>query len=360
MRGIAQEAVHERNQDAQHHQFQRSGVSREQKAEYGRAHCGSNDLPLAFVPFCDCAPEQGPNGKGEGDEKRDLSTSRRIMILRIHECWQPVTETIESYRLEEMEDRQHHGAPAVWRTKYLGNTCLSRTLQRRRHWCRQRVAQVLLCMSLKNRGNTFRPPQQAVPGKPAGRLRDGTAEYPNHEGARSANQREPSPPLNLQGSVRHQLPSQKSEHRNVCLDDREREGKRSSPQIAWNYLRRIGVECNQLSPDRNRIDYAHCIDSDGRVLHSHQGCRRSVAQGRASEGRATAPAIGDSPQHDRSQKQAKEGNAGKCCLVGQMEKAVRTCMEDAAANETWADEGRHEEFIELEKAAQRHQRDQLP
>src|SRR5258708_15952113 len=122
MRAIAQEAVHERNQDAQHHQSQRSGMGCEQEAEYGSA-CGcANDLPLAFVPFRDGAPEQGPNGKSESDEKRDLIASRRIVILPADQRWQPVSETVESYRLEEMEDCQHDGAPAVWRTKDFGKT----------------------------------------------------------------------------------------------------------------------------------------------------------------------------------------------------------------------------------------------
>ncbi len=35
-------------------------------------------------------------------------------------------------------------------------------------------------------------------------------------------------------------------------------------------------------------------------------------------------------------------------------------MEDAAADEAWTNEGRHEEFIELEEAAERQQRDQFP
>src|SRR5712671_5423741 len=122
MRAIAQEAVHERNQDAEHHQSQGCRMGCEQEAEY-RGACGcANDLPLAFVPFRDGTPEQGADGKSESDEKRDLSASRRIVILPADQRWQPVSETVESYRLEEMEDCKHHGAPAVWRTKYFGKT----------------------------------------------------------------------------------------------------------------------------------------------------------------------------------------------------------------------------------------------
>ena len=68
-RARAEEAVHERNQDAEHHQSQGSGVDREQEAEYGRAYCSAHDRPFPFIPFRDGAPKQGANRKGEGDEK---------------------------------------------------------------------------------------------------------------------------------------------------------------------------------------------------------------------------------------------------------------------------------------------------
>jgi len=144
------------------------------------------------------------------------------------------------------------------------------------------------------------------------------------------------------------------------LDDREGEGKRSSAEIARNYLRGVGVECNQLSTDRNRGGQAYGIDRDGRVLHGHHGRRRGVAERKASEGRAPSPAIRDSSQSDRSQEKTEEGNGRERGLVGQMEETVRNCLKDAAANETWTNEGRHEEFIELEEAAQRQQREQFP
>src|SRR5579864_3985271 len=302
MRAVAEEAVHERNHDAEHHQPRGSRVGREQEAEYGSAHCGTNDLPFAFIPFRDGAPEQGPNGKGEGDEKRDLSTSRRIAILSVHERWQPVSETVEGYRLEEMKDCQHDDAPAVWRTKYLGKTRLAHTRRRRCVRCRQRTDKVRLCMPVKQGGNTFSIPHEAIPGKPARRLRKEAAEYPNGEGARSAYHNEPPPPLNVQGVVRHKQPAQQSEYRNGRLDDRERKGKRSSAKIAWNYLRRIGVDGNQLSADRNRTDHAYGIDSDGRVLHGHQGRRHSVAKCKASKSRTSPTAVSDSAQTNRSYK----------------------------------------------------------
>src|ERR1700736_3563909 len=65
VRAIAQKAVHESTQDA----------------ECGRTYGSANNLPLTFVFFRDGAPEQGPNGKSESDEKRDLGASRRIIIL---------------------------------------------------------------------------------------------------------------------------------------------------------------------------------------------------------------------------------------------------------------------------------------
>src|ERR1700676_958656 len=225
MRAIAEKAVHERNRDAEYHQSQGSSVGREQEAEYGRTYCSANNLPFAFVLFRNGGPEQGPNGKSEGDEKRDLSTSRRIAILGIHECGQPGSETMESYRLEEMEDCQHNGAPAVWRTKYFGKTRLGNMLRSRRLRCRQRLAKVRLCMTLKNGGNPFRFFHEAIPGKPAWRLWEEAAEHPHNEGARSAHQHEPSPPLNVERSMRHQEPGQQREHRNGRLDDRERKGK---------------------------------------------------------------------------------------------------------------------------------------
>src|SRR4029077_15420288 len=94
-------------------------MGREQQAEYCRTCCSANDLPFAFILFRDRAPEQRSNGKSEGDKKRDLSALRPIMILCVNECWQPVSKTIEGYCLEEMEDRQHDGSAAVWRTKHL-------------------------------------------------------------------------------------------------------------------------------------------------------------------------------------------------------------------------------------------------
>src|SRR5580704_3450752 len=186
MRAIAEKAVHERNQDAEHHQSQGCGVGREQEAEYGRAYCSTNNLPFAFILFRNGGPEQGPNGKSEGDEKRNLSTSRRILILYVNQRWQPVSETIESYRLEEMEDCQHDGAPAIWRTKYFGKTRLGNVPRSRRLRCRQRMAKVRLCVTLKNGGNPFRFFHEAIPGKPAWRLWEEAAEHTHDEGARSA------------------------------------------------------------------------------------------------------------------------------------------------------------------------------
>src|SRR5579864_4787000 len=271
-------------------------MDREQEAEYGRARCRTYDLPFAFIPLRDTAPHQRPNGKSERDEKRDLSTSRRVVILRVNECWQPVSKTIESHRLEEMEDCQHDDAPPVWRTKCLGKTRLAHTRRRRRVRCRQRTAKVRLCMPLKQGSNPFSIPHEAIPGKPARRLRKEAAEYPNGEGARSAYHNEPPPPLNVQRVVRHKQPAQQSEYRNGRLDDRERKGKRSSAKIAWNYLRRIGVDGNQLSADRNRTDHAYGIDSDGRVLHGHHSRRHSVAKCKASESRTSPTAVSDSAQ----------------------------------------------------------------
>jgi hypothetical protein len=222
------------------------------------------------------------------------------------------------------------------------------------------MAKVRFCMPLENGGNAFCIFQAAIPGEPTRRLRKKAAEYPNYEGACPADQHEPPPTLNAQRSVRHQEPAQQGECRHGRLDDREGEGKRSSAEIARNYLRGICVECNQLSTDRNRGDQAYGIDRDGRVLYGHHGRRRGVAERKTSEGRASSPAIRDSSQSDRSHKQAKKGNGRKGCLVGQMEETVRACLEDAAANETWTNERRHEKFIELEEAAQRQQCDQFP
>jgi hypothetical protein len=108
-----------------------------------------------------------------------------------------------------------------------------------------------------------------------------------------------------------------------------------------------------LGADRNRTHQANCINSDGRILHGHQGCRRSVPERKASEGRAPPPVIRDSAQSDRSQEKTEEGNGRERGLVGQMEETVRSYMEDAVSNETWTDEGCHEEFIELEEAPKR-------
>src|SRR5579863_1987634 len=166
MRAIAQEAIHQRNQDPEHHESEGSGVGREQEAECGRAYCSSNDLPFAFILFRDGAPQQGSNGKSERDEKRDLSTSRCIAILRVNECWQPVSETVESYRLKEMEDCQHDGPPAVWRSKYFGETCLSCVSRPQCLQCGQPMAKVYFCMLLENGGNEFCIFQAAVPGEP--------------------------------------------------------------------------------------------------------------------------------------------------------------------------------------------------
>jgi hypothetical protein len=48
------------------------------------------------------------------------------------------------------------------------------------------MAKVCLCMPLKNRGNAFCIFEEAIPGKPAWRFRQEAAEYPNDEGASSA------------------------------------------------------------------------------------------------------------------------------------------------------------------------------
>jgi hypothetical protein len=70
MRTIAEKAVHERNQDAEYHQSQGSGVGREQHAEYGCAYGSANNLPFAFISFRDDAPEQGSNGKSKSEALR--------------------------------------------------------------------------------------------------------------------------------------------------------------------------------------------------------------------------------------------------------------------------------------------------
>jgi hypothetical protein len=139
--------------------------------------------------------------KSEGNEKQDPSTSRRIVILRVHECWQQVSETIECCRLEKMEDCRHYGAAAVWWTKYLGKTRLGHMFQRRRVRCRQRMAKVRLRMPLKNGGHAFGILLESIPGEPAWRLREEAAEYPNNEGARS----EPEPPTPDLGLDRNSL-----------------------------------------------------------------------------------------------------------------------------------------------------------
>ena len=89
------------------------------------------------------------------------------MILRSDQRWQPVSETVKSYRLEEIEDCQHDSASAVWRMKDLGKTLFAHVLQRRRLRHRQRMAKVGLCMPVKNRGHAFCFSQVAVSDKPA-------------------------------------------------------------------------------------------------------------------------------------------------------------------------------------------------
>jgi hypothetical protein len=85
MRAIAHKAVHESNKDAEQHQSQGSRVRREYHAEYGCANRGANNLPLAFVPFRDGAPEQGPIGPSLVNV--DLSLIKNIRLSRISEAF---------------------------------------------------------------------------------------------------------------------------------------------------------------------------------------------------------------------------------------------------------------------------------
>src|SRR3981081_4509669 len=104
------------------------------------------------------------------------------------------------------------------------------------------MAKVCLRMPLKNGGNAFRIFRVAMPGKPAWRLRKEAAEYPDDEGTRSADQHDPPPPLNMQRSARHKEPTQQSEYRDRRLNACKGQCKHASTEMAWNYLRRIGVE----------------------------------------------------------------------------------------------------------------------
>ncbi len=66
----------------------------------------------------------------------------------------------------------------------------------------------------------------------------------------------------MQRGVRHKEPAQQSEYRNGRLDDCKGEGKYAATEMAWNYLRCVSVECNQLRADGNRVDQPYCIDRD--------------------------------------------------------------------------------------------------
>jgi len=49
--------------------------------------------------------------------------------------------------------------------------------------------------------------------------------------------------------VGHKEPAQQSQYRNGGLDDCKGEGEYAATEMAWNYLRCVSVECNQLRAD---------------------------------------------------------------------------------------------------------------